>query len=136
MGSLLAYPNVRESREHLKEILDAADNGCPAIIGRDGRKIAALDADRLLRFLMDVRPSGVEAVSENNGWSLFIPGLPISGDGATIDEATDELIDALRDYADAWVARLRHAPNHAENWGLVQLISLATDSQLRDWINT
>ena len=133
-SALVSYPTIRESRSHLKEILDAAQIGCPTIIGRGGRIVAAVDADRLVRFLMDVRPAGVETVTENHGWSLFIPGLPISADGNTLDEACDELIDALRDYADAWVERLRHAPNHSDNWGLVQLISLATDEQLRQWI--
>lgn len=26
------------------------------------------------------------------------------------------------------------APNHANNWGLVQLVSLSDDDQLRDWL--
>jgi hypothetical protein len=44
------------------------------------------------------------------------------------------MIDALRDYAEAWTERLRLAPNHADNWGLVQIITLASDGQLRDWL--
>ncbi|MCW2642256.1 MAG: hypothetical protein JWP76_4562 [Dactylosporangium sp.] len=55
-------------------------------------------------------------------------------DGATFDEAIDDLIDALREYAEDWQDRLLDAPNHGNNWGLVQLISLSDDEQLRDWL--
>ncbi len=134
MSAQVAYPSAREAREHFKEILDAADDGRPATVTRDARRVAALDADRLVEFLTSVRPSGAQAVAENDGWSLVIPGLPVAADGATLDEAVEEMIDALRDYADAWVERLRLAPNHADNWGLVQIVALATDAQLREWL--
>jgi hypothetical protein len=67
-------------------------------------------------------------VAEGDGWSVYLPG--IAADGATVEE----MIDALRDYAEAWTERLRLAPNHADNWGLVQIITLASDGQLRDWL--
>ena len=61
-------------------------------------------------------------VEENDGWSIFLPGLPIAADGQTLDEALDDTVRALRDYTQAWTERLRLAPNHSDNWGLVQLI--------------
>jgi hypothetical protein len=45
-----------------------------------------------------------------------------------------EIIEALREYAEDWHERLLNAPNHRDNWGLVQLISLSSDDQLRDWL--
>ena len=134
MGSQVVLGSAREGRERLKELLDAADDGRPATISREGRRVAALDADRLLAFLMQVTPSGAQAVAENDGWSIYLPGLPIAADGATLDDAVDELVDALRDYAQAWTDRLRLAPNHADNWGLVHLVTLASDEQLRTWL--
>jgi antitoxin (DNA-binding transcriptional repressor) of toxin-antitoxin stability system len=134
MSSQVEYRSAREAREHFKDILDAADDGRPATVTRDARRVAAVDADRLVRFLARVRPSGAEAVAENDGWSLFIPGLPVAADGATLDEAVEEMIDALRDYAEEWADHLRLAPNHAENWGLVQIVALSSDQQLRDWL--
>ncbi|MEV4129835.1 hypothetical protein [Nocardia sp. NPDC049707] len=65
---------------------------------------------------------------------MFLPGLPIAADGASFDEAVDEMLVALREYANDWQNRLRDAPNHRENWGLAQLIGLSTDEQLRDWL--
>ena len=134
MSSTVDYRSAREAREHFKEILDAADDGRPATVTRDARRVAAVDADRLVHFLTRVRPSGAQVVAENDGWSLFIPGLPVAADGATLDEAADEMIDALRDYAEEWADHLRLAPNHAENWGIVQIVALSSDEQLRDWL--
>ena len=70
-------------------------------------------------------------VAEGGGWSVLIPGLPVAADGNTFAEAIDEMIDALREYADDWQDHLLDAPNHVQNWGLVQLISLSDDDQLR-----
>lgn len=44
------------------------------------------------------------------------------------------MVDALREYAEDWQDRLLDAPDHGENWGLVQLISLSDDDQLREWL--
>jgi hypothetical protein len=136
MGTKVEYRSAREARDHFKDILDAADDGRPATVTRDERRVAAVDADRLIHFLTHVRPSGAEVVAENDGWSLFIPGLPVAADGPTLDDAVDEMVDALRDYADEWTDHLRLAPNHADNWGVVQIVALASDEQLRDWLLT
>ena len=130
----VSYRSAREAREHFKDLLDAADDGRPATVTRDARRVAAVDADRLVHFLTRLHPSGVQAVADADGWSIFLPGVPVAADGATIEEAVDEMIDALRDYAEAWTERLRLAPNHEDNWGLVQIVTLATDEQLRDWL--
>ena len=134
MSNKVEYRSAREAREHFKDILDAADDGRPATVTRDARRVAAVDADRLVHFLTRVRPSRAEAVAENDSWSLFIPGLPVAADGATLDEAVEEMIDALRDYAEDWADRLRLAPNHADNWGVVQIVALASHDELRDWL--
>ncbi len=128
------YGSAREAREHFKDLLDAADDGRPATVTRDERRVAAVDADRLVYFLTRLHPSGVQAVADGDGWSIFLPGVPVAADGATIEEAVEEMIDALRDYAEAWTERLRLAPNHEDNWGLVQIVTLATHEQLRDWL--
>jgi len=134
MRTKVEYGSAREAREHFKAILDAADDGRPATVTRDARRVAAVDADRLVHFLMQVRPSGAVVIAENDGWSLMVPGLPVAADGATLDEAVEEMIEALRDYAEDWADRLRLAPNHADNWGLVQIVALASDEDLRTWL--
>lgn len=130
----VSYGSAREAREHFKELLDAADEGRPATVTRDTRRVAAVDADRLVHFLIRLHPSRAQAVPDGDGWSIVLPGVPVAADGATVQEAVDELIDALRDYAEAWSQRLRLAPNHEDNWGLVQIVTLASDEQLRNWL--
>ncbi len=44
------------------------------------------------------------------------------------------MIAALRENAADWQERLAEAPNHQGNWGLVQLVVLSDDDQLRDWL--
>jgi hypothetical protein len=128
------YDSYSEARAHLKEVLDAAENGRLVTVRRESLQAAVLDADRLRHFLAQCVPANAEVVHEAGGWSAFITGLPVAADSDTFDKAIDELVLALREYAQDWHDRLRHAPNHAENWGLVQLISLSDDDQLRDWL--
>jgi len=130
----LHYDSYTEARRHLKELLDAAEQGRPASVRRDAATAMVVDADRLRRFLLSVYPSRAQVVAEAGGWSAFIPGLPVAADGGTFGEALTELIDALREYADDWQDHLFNVPNHSDNWGLVQLIAVSDDSQLREWL--
>ncbi|WP_344888481.1 prevent-host-death protein [Actinomadura meridiana] len=128
------YDSYTEARGHLKALLDAAERGHVATVRRDSATTALVDVERLRHYLAMVTPSRAQVVSEGGGWSIFIPGLPVAADGATFDEAVLEMADALREYAEDWQDHLLDAPNHRENWGLVQLISLSDDDQLREWL--
>lgn len=130
----LHYESYTDARAHLKDLLDAAEHGRVATVRRDAVTTAVVDVARLRHFLASLIPSRAEVVAEGGGWSVFIPGLPIAADGATFDEAIMEMVDALREYAEDWQDHLLNAPNHRENWGLVQLIGLSEDEQLRDWL--
>ena len=48
--------------------------------------------------------------------------VPVHAIGNGLDEAEDEFLDALVDYAELWLSELRHAPNHRSNAPLVQRI--------------
>lgn len=128
------YDSYTEARTHLKDLLDAAQRGRVATVQRDAEKAAVVDVARLRHFLASVMPSGAQVVPEAGGWSVFIPGLPVAADGESFDEAVDEMVAALREYAEDWQDHLLDAPNHRDNWGLVQLISLSDDDQLRSWL--
>jgi predicted RNase H-like HicB family nuclease len=132
--SAVHFASYTEARAKLKDLLDAAGRGHVATLRRDDVTAAVVDGERLRYFLARMCPSGAQVVAEDGGWSVFIPGLPIAADGATFGEAIDETIDALREYAEDWQDRLLDAPNHRDNWGLVQLIVLSTDEQLREWL--
>lgn len=130
----LHYDSYTDARTHLKDLLDAAEKGRVATVRRESARAAVVDVERLQNFLSCLVPWKAQVVAEADGWSVFIPGLPVAADGPTFDEAVTEMIDALREYADDWQERLLDAPNHRENWGLVQLISLSDDEQLRAWL--
>jgi predicted RNase H-like HicB family nuclease len=132
--SVTHYDSYTDARAHLKDLLDAAERGRVATVRRDAGWTAVVDVERLRTSLATLSPSRAQVVAEGGGWSVFIPGLPVAADGATFEEAIVEMIDALREYAEDWQERLLDAPNHRNNWGLVQLISLSTDDQLRDWL--
>ncbi|KOX22375.1 prevent-host-death protein [Saccharothrix sp. NRRL B-16348] len=128
------YDSYTAARAHLKDLLDAAEEGRVATVRRDCATTAVVDVKRLRDFLASVVPSRAQAVPEAGGWSVFIPGLPVAADGSSFDEAITGMVDALRGYAEDWQERLLKAPNHRDNWGLVQLISFSDDDQLRDWL--
>ncbi|MFI9006280.1 type II toxin-antitoxin system HicB family antitoxin [Actinosynnema sp. NPDC053489] len=123
-----------DARAHPKDLPDAAEKGRVATVRRDSATTAVVDVKRLRHFPASIIPSRAQVVPEAGGWSVFIPGLPVAADGASFDEAITEMIDALREYAEDWQQRLLDAPNHRDNWGLVQLISFSDDEQLRDWL--
>lgn len=128
------YESYTEARTHLKDLLDAADDGRVATVRRDSGRAAVVDVERLRSYLALVCPSKAQVVAEEGGWSVFIPGLPVAADGRNFDAAIGEMVDALREYAEDWQDRLRTAPNHQDHWGLVQLIALSSDEQLTSWL--
>jgi hypothetical protein len=134
MAGALRYATSNEARDHMRDLLDAARDGRPATVRRESSRAAVIDAERLQSFLTHMNSSQIVMVAEAEGWSIMFPGTPIAADGSTVDDAVDEFIDALRDYADDWADHLRTAPNQEANWGLVQLVELSDDHQLRAWV--
>lgn len=134
MNTSVHYESVSEARKHLKNVFDAAGQGRVSTVRRDDGQVAVVDVGRLRHFLMSVVPSRAEVVAEAGGWSVFIPGLPVAADAESFDEAVADMVEALREYAEDWQDHLRDAPNHRDNWGLVQLIELSSDSDLRAWL--
>ncbi|NHT16750.1 prevent-host-death protein [Cellulomonas sp. IC4_254] len=125
---------VARAREQLKSVLDAADAGVPTTIVRAGRRVALVDAVLLRATLAHTLRPDVQLAHEAGEWAAFMPGTSLSGTGRTTDEAVDDLIAALQEYAEDWTDHLRHAPNHRDSWALVQLVELSTDDELRDWL--
>jgi predicted RNase H-like HicB family nuclease len=123
-----------EARAHLKDLLDAAERGQLATVRRNAATTAVVDVERLRHFLATLGPARAQVVPEADGWSVFLPGLPIAADGASFDEAIDEMVGALREYAEDWQDHLLDTPNQREHWGLVQMIGLSSDDRLRVWL--
>lgn len=136
-SSVIHYEGVKQARDCFSGILDAAEQGRMSLVSRRGQTAAVVDAGRLRYMLSQIIvPRGAQVIEEGGCWTAFLPGLPLAAEEATFDEAIDELIEAMREYAEDWQQRLSSAPNHRENWGLVKFVELADDQQLREWLLT
>jgi hypothetical protein len=122
------------ARTNLRDLLDTAHTGRVTTVDRDRERFAVVDADVLRAQLAALRPSGAVVAAEGGGWSAFLPGVPVSGEGVDLDGALEDLIEALREYAADWNDRLLDAPNHRGNWALVVLTELSDDAQLKRWL--
>ena len=134
--SVRHFPSYSEARANLRGVLDAANSGVVTTLERDHTRFAVVDGELLRSQLATLRPAHAVVTAEGGGWSAFLPGLPISGEGDDLDAALDDLIDALRDYAVDWNDRLHVAANHEANWAVAALVELSTDEQLRSWLLT
>jgi len=134
MATATHFPTLSAARAGFKDLLDAAEEGRSATVRRENKVAAVVDAGRLRSMLAETRPADAQLVAEADGWSVFLPGLPLAADATTFDGALDEMVLVLREYAQDWDDHLLHAPNHANNWGLVQLIALSDDGQLKAWL--
>ena len=130
------FPSYSEARANLRGVLDAANSGVVTTLERDHTRFAVVDGELLRSQLATLRPAHAVVTAEGGGWSAFLPGLPISGEGDDLDAALDDLIDALRDYAVDWNDRLHVAANHEANWAVAALVELSTDEHLRSWLLT
>ena len=101
---------------------------------RDGRQVAAVDAARLRDALSKLHPARTEVFEEDGGVGIAISELGLAVEGDTFNDAVTEMVIALREYAVDWDDHLLTAPNHVNNWGLVQIIALSTDEQLAAWV--
>lgn len=133
-AAAVEYPTMTAARDHFKDLLDAAFTGRPAVVRRDSQRAALVDADWLRLRLAQLRPSNATVLPESGGWSVSLPGLPVAADGATLDDALDDAVGALREYAEDWASRLRSAPNHVGNQDVVLLTALSDDRQLLEWL--
>lgn len=128
------YETYSSARAHLKDVFDAARSGRTVTMRRDKDIVAVTPADRLREHLSRAVAPGVSVTREGDTVIAIMEGRPFGAEGADIDDALDELIDTLREYAADWEERLQHAANHRDAWALVQLIRLSTDEQLREWM--
>ena len=132
----LHYPSVSAARDNIKQILDAAERGQVVSVERNAHRSAVVDAARLQAFFSATVSPNAEIRQEDGAWVITMPGRPIAAEASSYKGALAEIIDALREYAADWNDHLLAAPNHQQNWGLVQLIAYSTDEQLRVWLTT
>lgn len=134
MTSPRHFSSYTQARQQFRAVLDAARQGLVTTVDRDDERFVVVSAEQQRQDLAALRPANAVVVPEGGGWAVMFPGLPVHGDGDSFDEALQDAIVALREYAEDWNARLRAAPNHRLHHAVVELIELSTDAQLRDWL--
>lgn len=129
---MLSYQKIADARTHLKDIYDSAQAGVPAVVRRSSDpSVAVVRVDSLKRALRALCQVDPQVRFSENSVSMWLPGFPISAEAKDFDAAVDGFIAAMRDYAELWVDVLRRYSNHEQNWGLVNLILLSDDDELR-----
>lgn len=113
----------RSARDHLKQVLDAAEMGSTAVITRD-RPVAAVDAAVLEELLSTRAPFNVLSSVTDDQIAFWLEDGLVHATGATFDEAAAAFLDALVEYAEDWFDGLGSAPNHAHNRLLALRVSL------------
>lgn len=134
MGTVRHFDSYTDARTNLRSVLDAAHAGLVTTVTRDRERFVVQPAEARGAELRRLLPSRAVVVPEGGGWVALVPDVPVHGDADTFAEAIDDLIDALRDYAEDWNDRLHTAPNHAAHRSLVELVELSDDDQLRTWL--
>lgn len=132
-SSVIDYPSYSSARTHFKDVLDATERGRSVTVARDGQVSVVVPADRLRSFFFRAVSPRVELAHEDGRVIALMSGRPFVSEGSTVDDALDDLVLSLREYAEDWEARLQQAPNHRDNWALVQLIKLSSDAELLEW---
>lgn len=132
--SRITYTST-EARTHWGDIMDASQSGVPVTIGRKGSAVSAVtDAERLRAYLAETLEPRALTFSENGVYAIVLDRRGFASEGETLDAAIDDMIVQLREYAEDWEEHFSAAPNHQGNWPLVQLLSISSDDQIRDWL--
>ena len=127
------YPSVSAARERLDDVLDAAARGRVVTIARGRDVSAVVAADRLRDHLFRTLSPRLRVSVDGGRAVALLEARPFVAEGADADRARAGLVGWLRVYAADWELRLQRAPNHADAWGLVQLVRLSSDGQLLEW---
>ena len=136
MSQILEYKSISAARSAISEIYNTAEQHLAVAITRENdAPITVIRQDHLkkaLEALCLLEPQ--VRFSSDGDVSMWIDGLPVSGQGESFEAAGQEIIDSLRDYAKTWIEDLRDYPNHKDRWGVVNLVLLSSDDELRAFL--
>ncbi|MBX3312632.1 MAG: hypothetical protein KF916_07095 [Microbacteriaceae bacterium] len=133
MVFLADYQTFTQARENLKSVLDAAGKGRTVTIARDGEVSAVLSANKLREYLATTIRANVQIYFEEDVCIAIMEGTPFVSEGKDLEEALNDLVLSLREYAEDWEDHLHLSPNHKTNWGLVNLVKTSSNEELLDW---
>jgi hypothetical protein len=118
----------RDARSQFSTVMDTAVRGDVAVVQRE-KPVVIVRRDLYNAALESSAPFEVKGSVHEGQFSFWLEGVPVQGGGATLEDAEDDFLDALVDYAELWTRELRHAPNHKQNGVLVQRIAMYAESR-------
>jgi hypothetical protein len=128
------YSSAASARQNFKQMLDGAAAGVPVTVRRDKEVFALTQADKLRRHFAETTSPRLRLGQEDGVWIASMDHRPFVAEGRSEEEAIYNLVEDLREYAEDWAEHYEAAPRHKREWGLVQLVSLSTDSELVEWL--
>ena len=115
-----------QARSQLSQLYSRIKDGGVEVIERNQeRDVVLANAGEYRRLLEAQAPFNVEIHPGDESVAAWIRALPVHAEGDTIDEALNNLAQALIDYASTWEKHLRGAPNHVHNVTHVRRVQLA-----------
>ncbi|MGO3146519.1 MAG: hypothetical protein ACTIJ6_02450 [Leucobacter sp.] len=123
-----------EARTSWRDIMDSSARGLPVTIRRQDTVTAVTDAERLRQYFFKTLEPHTMTYVEDGVHSLVLDGRGFTAEGSTLDAAIEDMVLQLREYQDDWALHYSSAPNHRSNWPLTMLLSMSTDTQLKDWL--
>lgn len=113
----------REFRDHQKTVLEQVERGGVSVLLRS-QPLVVLPRQMIDSILARDAKFLVQSSVRTDQVELWLEDLPVHAVGAGLDQAEEEFLDALIDYADLWTQELRFAPNHVKNADLVTRITM------------
>jgi hypothetical protein len=122
--------NSTEARRRWADLLDAAQQGqWQQISASHRRQVLVTSKAELSGLLAHFCPFAPEVLQEEDGsLAIWLPELDVFGQGHTLTEAAEDLVDSVREYVDDW-DDLRDAPNHRDRVWHVRRLQLADDNE-------
>ena len=115
------------ARSQMSRITDEVQAGGLAVVERRGFRMLLTSFDEQRELLEGGFEFHPEVLLDGDGVGIWLPELPVHGQGETLEQAEDDVIDAALDYADMWFDQLHRAPNHVGNRGWVWRLAMADD---------
>src|SRR5665648_36467 len=119
---------MSEARKDFSTLVERASRGEWQLVGRRARaEVVLVDAAEIAELLAAAFPFAPEVFVEESAVEIWLPELEVYGQGSTLAEAQDDLVEAALDFVDVWDAELRGAPNQRHKSGHARRVQLAHD---------
>ncbi len=116
------------ARKDFSTLVERASRGEWQLVGRRARaEVVLADAAEIAELLAAAFPFAPQVFAQKTAVEIWLPELEVYGQGSTLAEAQDDLVEAALDFVDAWEAELRAAPNQRQKRGHVRRVQLAGD---------